>query len=138
MVVDAETVWGAASPLRINRAAWAAASPPDTRLCMRRILASSAALYSRKPPVVSVGWRSPYRCSQARSSSGLTPVRLASSPIRRKPDPGSDVAWWRSCSFTHVLYKQSTITVQTLDKGVAVAAFSVQKLDKSSTEGGSP
>ena len=76
MVADAKTMPGAGSRLRIRSAAWAAASPPDTRLCMRWTLASSAALYSQ-PPGVRVGWRA-HGAAPRLSSSGLTPVRLAS------------------------------------------------------------
>ena len=56
------SVRGSGSPLRTRRAAWAAASPPDTRLCMRWTLASSAALY-RQSPGVPCWLEEPYRCS---------------------------------------------------------------------------
>ena len=74
VVTDPESVRSSGSPpLRTRRAAWAAASPPDTRLCMRWTLASSAALYRRKPPGVRVGWR---------------PVPLLPRPEQLRTDPG--------------------------------------------------
>ena len=52
------------------------------RAVVRRTRASSSSEYIRKPPGDRSGRSSPYRCSQARSSSGETPVRRDSSPMR--------------------------------------------------------
>ena len=66
-----------------SRAASAAASPCRrwSRIASTRRTSSSS--YRRKPPSVRVGRSSEYRRSHARSRSVETPVRRASSPIRR-------------------------------------------------------
>src|SRR5581483_6361758 len=53
--------------------------------CIARTRARSSGEYSRRPPADRVGCNSPYRRSQARSNSGLTPERRLSSPIRTAP-----------------------------------------------------
>ena len=68
-----------------NAAASAAANPLARCRCISRTRLRSSAEYKRSPPGERVGRRSPYRRSHARRSSGLTPERRLSSPIRRRP-----------------------------------------------------
>ena len=130
VAADPESVRGSGSPPpRTRRAAWAAASPPDTRPCMRWTLASSAALYRRKPPGVRVGWRSPYCCSH-RSSSGLT---LSVWSVHRSEGARSGSGIRRRCSFTPVLYKQSTASYRPLTTSRGAGTLSTgprQTLDR--------
>src|SRR6476646_9390206 len=51
---------------------------------MRRTRSTSSGEYRRSPPAERVGWSRPYRRSHARRSSGETPARLLSSPMRRR------------------------------------------------------
>ena len=69
-------------------AASAAASPSSRCRRITRTRSRSAREYRRRPPGERTGSRRPYRRSQARSSSGLTPERRLSSPIRRREVSG--------------------------------------------------
>src|SRR5262249_15956789 len=66
-------------------AAWAAAKPSARCCCIAWTRARSSGEYSLSPPAERVGCSSPYRRSQARNNSGLTPERRLSSPIRSSP-----------------------------------------------------